>query len=139
MGVKFGMQVVSQGPFLHTKFHPINAGAGIRASEIENFTKFWHTNACRGISLARFLRNFQSLWTVPLWVKYLNVGDLLEVFRSYGCLTSGMHFPPNIQCRLAAKLYVRSKNILMCSNGMDLLYHLAMSSVSDYAHFRVAK
>jgi len=73
-GVKFGMQVVNQGPFLHTIFHPINAVAGIKASEIENFTKFWHTNASRGISLARFLRNFQGLWTVPLWVKYLNVG-----------------------------------------------------------------
>jgi len=51
----------------------------------------------------RFVQNFQCLWAVPLWVMFLNLGNLLKGFQSYGSLKLGCIFPPNFQCLLAVK------------------------------------
>jgi len=70
-----------------------------------------------GVSLARFLLNFQGLWSVHSWTNHLNLGDSLKWLRSYGGLSSGVHFqrPIAVKFMLDAKTFGSIRMVLISS------------------------
>ena len=123
INVKFG-----KGELPLAKFHVYrDRNVGIQPPKLSKFQILVINFPFRGNSFAVFLRKSQRSYTrLSLQLLSFQFGRFRGTNKKVISIFPRLvHFPKNIQQLLAAKLWMRSKNVRGCKNGTDLLYHHA--------------
>jgi len=116
MGVKFGTEEGTKKPLLHAKFHPHRCNdKGVGPPKLKFLLRFdqnvEYKRPRRGVSLARFSQNSQSLYLISGCVGVKILLDLLKQLWSYGGLSWGCLVAPKFSAPPSGETMRQTPNV----------------------------